>query len=494
MSKILLKHEPVLTSKLQSFPYQHDAVMALRDLEYGAIFHEQGLGKTKIAIDLLLYWLQQKAVDTVILVVKKSLVQNWLDELATHCYIKPRILSANRGENFYVFNSPVRLVVANYETIKNEKERIKLFTKTRDVGVILDEAAKIKTPESEITQTFFELTPCFKRRVIMTGTPAANRPYDIWAQVYFLDQGKSLGTNFAEFKRETNLDNDLYDDVSRQIDLEQRLSGIFCRLSDFAVRETKKSGVIELPDKVIESVPCYWESRQAEIYYQLKNELRLVILKHGKPVEDISESTLKLLLRLVQVASNPRLIDDGYSVSPGKLNALRELLGSFAANGEKSVIWTSFNENAVWLAKELIEYSPCTVYGKLPINDRNEHIKRFKTDPAARVLIATPGSAKEGLTLTVANNAVFYDRGFSLDDYLQAQDRIHRISQQKTCYVFNLIMQDSIDEWIDVLLAAKHAAAQLVQNDIDLKEYRRIMSYEFGRILREILDGGGHDD
>lgn len=324
----------------------------------------------------------------------------------------------------------------------------------------------------------------------MTGTPAANRPYDIWAQVYFLDQGKSLGSNFTEFKRETNLDNDLFDDLNRQVGLERQLSGIFCRLSAFAVRETKKSGVIELPDKIIESVPCFWENRQLEIYQQLKNELRLVVLKDGRPVEDISESTLKLLLRLVQVASNPNLIDDGYTAIPGKLNTLRELLSSIAANGEKAVVWTSFNENAIWLAKELINYSPCTVYGKLPIKERNAHIERFKTDTEARILIATPGSAKEGLTLTVANNAIFYDRGFSLDDYLQAQDRIHRISQQKTCYVHNLIMQDSIDEWVDMLLAAKHVAAQLVQNDISPDEYRQTMSYEFGRILREILGGG----
>lgn len=494
MSKLLLKNEPNLTSKHQSFPYQHDAVTALCDFEYGAIFHEQGLGKTKIAIDLLLNWLQQKVVDTVILVVKKSLIQNWSDELATHCFVKPRFLSANRQENFYVFNSPVRLVVANYETIKSEKDRIKLFSKTRDVGVILDEAAKIKNPDSEITQSFFELIPFFKRRIIMTGTPAANRPYDIWAQIYFLDQGKSLGTNFSEFKRETNLDNDLYEDEGRQIGLERRLSDVFSRISSFAVRETKTSGVIELPDKVIQSIPCYWESRQLEIYQQLRNELRLVIIKNGKPVEDLSDSTLKLLLRLVQIASNPRLIDGGYGATPGKMDSLRELLSETVAKGEKTVIWTSFNDNAVWLAKELVTYSPCTVYGKLPIKERNEQIKRFKTDAAARVLIATPGSAKEGLTLTVANNAIFYDRGFSLDDYLQAQDRIHRISQQKTCFVYNLIMQDSIDEWVDVLLAAKHAAARLVQNDIDLEEYRRIMSYEFGRILREILDGGGSND
>lgn len=68
------------------------------------------------------------------------------------------------------------------------------------------------------------------------------------------------------------------------------------------------------------------------------------------------------------------------------------------------------------------------------------------------MLIATPAAAKEGLTLTVANHAVFYDRSFSLDDYLRAQDRIHRISQTRTCFVTNLIASHSIDEWVDVLL------------------------------------------
>jgi len=488
MPKISLKNEPVLLAKHHSFPYQLDAVVALRDLQYGAIFHEQGLGKTKIAIDIFLYWLEKKILDTVIIVAKKSLVQNWYDELAAHCSIKPRLLTANRHGNFYVLNSPVRLIVTNYETIKSEKERLKLFLTTRDVGVILDESAKIKNPNSDIAQAFFEVAPFLKRRIIMTGTPVANRPYDIWAQIFFLDQGASLGTNFTEFRGETNLENDLYDDVSRQVALESKLAPIFSRISSFSVRETKKSGVIELPDKIIESVPCFWEPRQQEIYNQIKKETRLVIIRDGCPVEDISDSILKRLLRLVQVASNPKIIDDGYSASPGKLDALKDLLVDITSKGEKAIVWTYFNDNAIWLAKELVAYGPCTVYGKLPIKDRNANIERFKKDPSARVLIATPGSAKEGLTLTVANNAIFYDRGFSLDDYLQAQDRIHRISQQKTCYVRNLIMQDSIDEWVDVLLAAKHSAAQLVQNDIDLETYRSAMRYEFGEILKEVLD------
>ena len=112
---------------------------------------------------------------------------------------------------------------------------------------------------------------------------------------------------------------------------------------------------------------------------------------------------------------------------------------------------------------------------------------RFKTDKSCKVLIATPAAAKEGLTLTVANHAVFYDRSFSLDDYLQAQDRIHRISQSRTCYITNLIASHSIDEWVDVLLAAKHLAAQLGQGDITLDEYTRQATYTYGEMIRDVL-------
>ena len=87
----------------------------------------------------------------------------------------------------------------------------------------------------------------------------------------------------------------------------------------------------------------------------------------------------------------------------------------------------------------------------------------------------------------MANHVIFYDRGFSLDDYLQAQDRIHRISQKKTCYIHNIIMNDSIDEWIDVLLKAKQNAALLAQGDISLSKYKEAADYSFGDLVRAIL-------
>jgi SNF2 family DNA or RNA helicase len=151
-------------------------------------------------------------------------------------------------------------------------------------------------------------------------------------------------------------------------------------------------------------------------------------------------------------------------------------------------LWTSFTENADWLAKNLKALGAVTVHGKLAIEDRNSAIQRFKSQSECKVLVATPGAAKEGLTLTVANYAIFYDRSFSLDDYLQAQDRIHRISQKSTCYIYNLIVKDSIDEWVNELLSAKHVAAQFGQGDIDGKQFKRKMSYAFTAMLADVLN------
>ena len=81
MQKIKLIKEPNIDPKQEAFQYQQEAVNTVKNLEYAAIFHEQGLGKTKIAIDLMLYWLKEKSVDTILYVTKKGLIQNWKNEL-----------------------------------------------------------------------------------------------------------------------------------------------------------------------------------------------------------------------------------------------------------------------------------------------------------------------------------------------------------------------------------------------------------------------------
>lgn len=474
----------------RGYLYQLEAVEALKALPYAAIFHEQGLGKTKIGIDLSLEWLRRDEIDSVLVVTKRSLIENWREELKTHAFIVPRVLDQNRSASFFSLNSPALIYVTHYEVVKTDERRLTLFQKTRRVAAVLDESQKIKNPDSELTRVFHRLATGFARRVIMTGTPVANRPFDIWAQIYFLDQGASLGTDFDRFRAKLDLSNDLWQDERKRGKFEDALATVFSKISSFTVRETKDSAGIDLPDKRIENIVVEPEARQFELYEKFRTELGAEVFRNGTLVEDDAEDILKRLLRLVQLASNPHLVDRSYECVPGKLPKLIELVERSRATDSKTIVWTSFVENAEWLSRELRRFGAVAVHGSRTMEDRNEAIKTFKSDPNCRVLVATPGAAKEGLTLTVASEAIFYDRSFSLDDYLQAQDRIHRISQTQTCYVWNLLCRGTVDDWIDSLLTAKRLAAQLAQADINREEYRRLANYDFGRIVREILGLG----
>lgn len=65
-----------LEARHPGYAYQVDAVEAVKDLPYAAIFHEQGLGKTKIGVDLALQWLKSNDVDSIIVVTKRGLIEN----------------------------------------------------------------------------------------------------------------------------------------------------------------------------------------------------------------------------------------------------------------------------------------------------------------------------------------------------------------------------------------------------------------------------------
>ena len=481
-----LRKPPSLSAKQDAYPYQLDAVRAVKALPYAAIFHEQGLGKTKIAIDLMLLWLAEDVVDTIFVITKKSLVQNWIDELVSHCHVTPSVLSGNRRENSIALNSPVLIYIMNYEVISTNLDLIRQFLGTCRAGAILDESQKIKNPEAGLSTCFHSIIDGFVRRVIMTGTPVANRPYDIWSQIKFLDDGKALGASFSEFKTSLDLP---HKDTSVS-EYGTRLADVMKRIKHFSVRDTKRTAGIELPDKAILTHFVELAPRQSAIYASYRDELSYELKVNSGLVIDEAEDILKRLLRLVQCASNPTLLDQTYNELPAKYVKLTELFDEIGVQSNKAIVWTGFVNNVEWLSGRLSHLMPQKVHGHMSVSERNESIRRFKADCTARILLATPGAAKEGLTLTVANHAIFYDRGFSLDDYLQAQDRIHRISQTEGCFVHNLIAKDTIDEWVDTLLNAKYQAAQLTQGDVSRKEFDATFTFDLSATLAEVLVPG----
>ena len=160
----------------------------------------------------------------------------------------------------------------------------------------------------------------------MTGTPSANRPEDYWSQVYFLDKGKSLGESFNTFKSKVKITNKLRNNNFERIKIENNVKNIFKSIEKFSLRETKISSKLNLPDKQFLDHFVDFEERQKKIYNTAVDDLKLKIKLSGKDVEDDLEAFLKRIIRLMQVTSNPKILDETYNVDTFKFLKLKEIL------------------------------------------------------------------------------------------------------------------------------------------------------------------------
>ena len=342
------------------------------------------------------------------------------------------------------------------------------------MAIVLDESHKIKNPNAKTTNAILELKDLAKKRVIITGTPIANKPLDLWAQFYFLDNGKLLGNNYRQFEKMYSItlkDDDLHGQKNRLNDLRKIV------LSN-SIRRLKKD-VLELPKKIYVGKYVQIKGQQKKIYDQLKKELYIEITNiDGEKIVDKSTELLKKLLRLAQIASNPFLIDKAYNETPAKFPLLDTLIKNILKQKEKVIIWSCFVDNIRILYKRYKKFGSLILYGDIPIEKRNETVKQFRNNDEFMILIANPAAAREGLTLTSANNAIYLDRNFNLADYLQSQDRIHRISQTKECRIYKLIAKNTIDEYIDEIIYKKQKWAEFVQGDINNAEIKQYLTKE----------------
>ena len=253
--------------------------------------------------------------------------------------------------------------MTHYEVMQSEKGRMRLFAKTRRLGVILDESQRIKNPKSRAAAALHALSPLLARRVIMTGTPVANRPYDLWSQIFFLDEGESLGDSFTAFKSRTDFNKNLGSDSKATAEFEHELSGIFEKIRKFAVRETKASTELSLPEKLFLNTPATMEQNQEALYDEYRRNLAADVLKDGVETTDDAEEILKRLLRLVQVASNPALVDQSYDKTPGKLSVLDNIMDGRSESGPKTIVWTGFIENVEMIASRYPGLRPARIHG-----------------------------------------------------------------------------------------------------------------------------------
>lgn len=111
-------------------------------------------------------------------------------------------------------------------------------------------------------------------------------------------------------------------------------------------------------------------------------------------------------------------------------------------------------------------YNYVRLDGNTPVAQRQILIDRFNEDPDNLfVFLLSTRAGGVGINLTSADTVIFYDIAFNPQVDRQAEDRCHRLGQDKPVTIYKMICTDSVDQH---MLRMADRKAQL--NDVMLEE------------------------
>jgi len=247
-------------------------------------------------------------------------------------------------------------------------------------------------------------------------------------------------------------------DAPRTWEMKQESVPIISDLvKDLVFRVRIRDHILDLPPKTVMKRKVEMNVEQEEHYEELADEFLTVV--NGQQITVTIALSLFAKFRQVTGGFLYDLEHNAHSLgkSNPKLEALNDLLYDEIDVTEKVVIFAQFTYEITLLLEQYKEFNPVSVYGGNSSKDNIDNIARFINDPTVRLIILHPKSAAHGITLTVAHYMVFYSTSFSAEDDYQAVARIERASQRNAMFVYYLLCEDSVDEYMFKTIQRKHA-------------------------------------
>jgi hypothetical protein len=467
-------------------PFQRRDVTRLLALRHGANFSVPGAGKTRVALALFAAMRARGEVRRLLVVCPKSAYEAWQFEAAT-CFREPLRTAVMAASP----DAGAELTLVNYERLSRHTTSLTAWLRAAPAMVVLDEAHRMKLgARGAYGSACLSLGPLAQRRLILTGTPAPNGAKDLESLLSFVwpGHGKRVVTEAVNGG-----------------DLAYASSV----LRPLFTRTTKKE--LGLPPFVPKiryvDLPPY----HSEVYEALK----------GNPSARSGDlnSLGKAMLRMLMAAISPALLAEGttryeplaYQVpplepSPGdslhllmrnlprhelspKYEETVRIVSANAAQGRKTLVWTTFVRSLTTLERLLAPYSPASVHGGT--EDREEEIRRFRNDSECKVLISNPATLGEGISLhQVCHDAVYVDRDFMAGRYLQSLDRIHRLglAPNTETRVTILAARGTVDEIVAMRLEEKLEFMGRILDDPSVRQLGDLQEDEPGSAGMDAAD------
>jgi SNF2 family DNA or RNA helicase/uncharacterized Zn finger protein len=437
---------------------------------FGSILaDDMGLGKTIQTIASILYLKENNHIkNKIVVVVPTTLLSNWEKELDK--FAPSLSYFSFYGAKRKMMDADITLTT--YDLIRRD---IESFKKEKIDCLVIDEAQKIKNPDTNITQAIKSLKAKYK--IALSGTPVENNLSELWSIFDFslpkyLKSLKDFTTTYAK-----NIE------IHKDSEKIEKLKKI---TAPFMLRrlKTNKDIICDLPDKIIIDEYATMTKEQASLYQSVVDEtMKQIDEKDSKGV------IFKLIIALKQICNHPRNFDKTSKLSAGlsgKTELLLTLLDTIMVSDEKVLIFTQYTQMADILVeliqKELLT-TPLLLKGDMSKQQREAVVEKFQNDNRYKIFILSLKAGGVGLNLTAANHVIHYDLWFNPAVENQATDRAFRIGQTKKVTVHRLITKNSFEEKIDKMIKSKQELSDLSVNigenwlkDMDKEELMEIFA------------------
>lgn len=443
--------------KLRS--YQEDDARFLASLDRSACFNEQRTGKTPTALATIK--LRNITNERVLVVTTASSIMQWKEEYISWLGVPCVVCVGTPKQKMKAIDEWTHGLIVSIDSFKETKSNkglIEPILAKKPKQIILDEAHKIKNPNSASAQALFK-TNSIPYKLALTGTPANGKPYDIFSILKFLYPNEYRG--YWKFLEEYFIieENTVYvQGKPRHFKTYERFKpGMATVLQDklnvISTQRKRKEVMPWLPDKYYEKIKLEPTREQKKYLKDLEETYR---------TEDIVTSgTLDRLVRYRQICLDPALL--GLKGKSPKTEFILQYIKDYPE--EQIIIFSKFTSYLGRLAEQL-NTSWAMLIGSTTVKERGKFIKDFQ-DHKFQIFLINIDAGKEALTLDAAETTIFTDKYPPIGSIEQAEDRFIASTPDKAHKahkIIELMMTGTFDEQLYQLLEQRKSETDIINN------------------------------
>lgn len=467
-------------------PYQHqiDAQNIMKNMENegngGLIADSMGLGKTATMAMFLKANKYQDKTD--LIVCPFSVLQNWVKEIKNvkdypTVSDEPSILlyhGSKRVSN--LASKKWDYVITTYSIIGTGE-----LNKKRWGRVVLDESHTIKnglrSKKPRCAVASFEIGKMSLKNWCISGTPFNNRVKDIGAQCCFLGTAPYNDPNWWKKPSDEDIE-------------EWR--------SKFVLQRTKENLLIPPRYHDISVIPFVEET-------EIVNAMRAKAQANFKKWKQSSGyRRIQLQARVLTLITKLRIISNSFYCGETEFDAnevmansskVARMINDFKEQMEEEpkkglVVFSQFQMFLDVLAQvinvEMPEVEVLKFNGSLNGTQRDNVISYFNESRSPRILLISMGAGGVGLSLHYGSSTIFISEP-NYNPFLeqQAEERVHRLGQERQVQVFRYTMNNSVETWINGMKSTKMAKASTLGL---IKTEKPIKSYSFNDLSNLFAD------